>query len=112
MLGINLNFKMRWHDHRLEHPKHCVDPEDPVPYFLDRERLSSFWTPSLEIGNVLSLKEVAALHDATDVVWENSGDFEIGGKYDLCLTCQMDFGRFPFDEQTCHVDLSIGKIKS
>ena len=61
------------------------------------------------IDNLLSFKSVDSIMEEQSFYYSQAGDFEMGGKFDIDIICRMDFARFPFDSQTCHFDMYIGK---
>lgn len=92
---VQMSFRQRWNDPRLVHqqPDLHLDP-------------TKIWTPDLFFRNELSGISHHQLKENSFCRVNRHGDIVYSRRITLVLSCPMDFHYFPYDEQTCIMEIA------
>lgn len=95
---VQLNFRQRWTDRRLEHTFQGRDYLN-----IDPGRI---WTPDIFFFNELESSGHQLMAGTTLLRVSREGEVLLSRRITLVLSCPMDLFAFPFDTQACSVIIS------
>ncbi len=99
-----VDVRVRWEDLRLRLPPERAT--DPPAVFRDAdadERLKGFWTPPIEIANMVGAPSFASKGLRT---WPD-GRAELTTRYTATFRTPFAVAKFPFDKQTLDVEIVV-----
>lgn len=98
ILTTKFNYTITWYDDRLV--QHFYEVES----FLATHKKNEFWMPMLHIRQAIDTKLQDGLGPAEKLMFKD-GQMIYTKIAIFEIACQMDFQEFPFDEQTCPVEV-------
>lgn len=101
---------MKWTDPRLVLPRSFAangfSQKVNDKLILGSNWVSRLWIPSLNFRNARSSAIFSSITPAIYLTVNNESQIFLAAKMSLDLNCNMDFSKYPFDTQRCHVEVS------
>lgn len=106
---------LKWKDPRLILPRSLVsnsfNHKGNDKLILGSNWVSRLWIPALNFRNARSSAIFSSITPAIYITVNNESEVFLAAKMSLDLNCNMDFSKYPFDTQRCHVEVSSRKYK-
>ncbi|XP_054154565.1 glycine receptor subunit alpha-4-like [Oppia nitens] len=96
---IDFFYQLEWYDHRLRAP-------DDEKVTLGAQWKDKLWVPDTYFRNSMSGGIPIGLSPTVYFVVTNSTRMFMAARYQLVLACDMDFRKFPFDRQSCPINIT------
>jgi len=92
-------YHLHWYDHRLTAPATEI-------VTLGSEWKDKLWIPDTYFRNSMSGGIPTVLHPSVYFTITNGTQVFMAARFQLKLSCNMEFTKFPFDNQICFVNIT------
>src|SRR5438105_5041018 len=96
-----------WQDHRLKFPEGFSKSENMTLSHSWKELL---WTPDTYFANAPSGHLAGVRQPTLYYIFYNQTYVLSSQRVSLDLTCDLDFTKYPFDTQTCYIEIASCKL--
>lgn len=105
-IRIDAFMHMIWTDKRLVLPQ-GLDPRKSL--VLGSQTVSHLWVPALNFRNARSTQIFNSIAPAVYATLNNKSEVFLALRIAVDLNCAMDFSKYPFDTQSCKIEIGSRK---
>ena len=128
-LQLDASIILQWHEQRLAWEKSCYNQSHVKKFPLDTIHTHHFWQPrvfyiaeheiirsftllpfQVGIDDVLAISEAQTLGAAQSITLSQAGDVVKFARLNIDIECELDFSKFPFDNQVCEFIMELSKF--
>lgn len=105
LLSVETTLRLYWKDSRIRPISRFLDSEDSVGTYLtlNPSRAASFWMPDVFIDQAKAIRDPTYYTKPASLRVYNDSTIRYSSRINYDVACNMDFHRFPVDEQYCQI---------
>merc|ERR1719342_130974 len=105
IISLETTLRLYWKDERVKPVEKYIDGEDSVGLYLtlNPDKASRFWMPDVFIDQAKALRIPTYYTKPASIRVYNDSTIGYSSRINYDVACNMDFHRFPVDEQYCEV---------
>jgi len=105
IISLETTLRLYWKDERIKPKQKFLDSKDSLGTYLtlNPSRASKFWMPDVFIDQAKALRIPTYYTKPASIRIYNDSTVRYSSRINYDVACNMDFHRFPVDEQYCEV---------
>jgi len=105
IISLETTLRLYWKDSRVVPKPEYIDGEDSVGHYLtlNPDKASRFWMPDVFIDQAKALRVPTYYTQPASIRLYNDSTIRYSSRINYDVACNMDFHRYPVDEQYCEV---------
>jgi len=105
LISLETTLRLYWKDERVKPKEKFMDSEDSIGTYLtlNPSRAAKFWMPDVFIDQAKALRVPTFYTKPASLRVYNDSTIRYSSRINYDVACNMDFHRFPVDEQYCEV---------
>merc|ERR1719513_116721 len=105
IVSLETTLRLYWKDERIKPAANTLDSEDSVGQYitLNPSQAEKFWMPDVFIDQAKALRIPTYYTKPASLRVYNDSTIRYSSRINYDVACNMDFHRFPVDEQYCEV---------
>jgi len=105
LVSLETTLRLFWKDPRIKPRQEHIESEDSIGQYitLNPRRADSIWMPDIFIDQVKALRVPSFYTRPASLRVYNDSTIRYSSRFNFDVACNMDFHRFPVDEQYCQV---------
>jgi len=105
LVSLETTLRLFWKDMRIKPRQEHIESEDSIGQYitLNPSKAGSIWMPDIFIDQVKTLRVPSFFTRPASLRVYNDSTIRYSSRFNFDVACNMDFHRFPVDEQYCQV---------